>query len=200
MRTGQGVVPVLILLFSFTGCDKTSWLNEKLVRVHFSPAITVDQATVYATMHEAKINHYSLLRMTIREADSGGVVIDYVETKPGDMTYRRKDRDPSNDIDPDELAHRVANNFFKNQEFLAGRILQLDKELEHLENKIENYYTPQQGVTKQWYNTLQQHYYGLTLVDSTTYLKVARIETMVLRVKPFQFLKQRFPVSHLQSL
>ena len=93
MRKAQGVVPALILFFFFAGCSKISWPFDKLVRVHFSPAITVEQAAVYATMHEAKINQYSLSRMTISETDSGEVAIEYSETKPDDMTYRRKDRE-----------------------------------------------------------------------------------------------------------
>ena len=240
MRFAKGAVPTLLLLFFLTGGGEFSWHKERLVHVHFAPAITVDQAAVYASMHEAKIKHYSLLGMTVSVADSGEVAIEYAEAKLDNIPSRRILRDPSKDIAPDELPHRVKSYFFKHQQFLAGKLLDYEEELKHLEEELASYSTPdprdleiyeaikdmteedrqewlnknvrtvctigsgiaplerQQRSVEAQYNIMKKHLHGLTLVDSTTYLQVARIESMVLRVKPFQFLDQGFPVSKLK--
>ena len=133
------VVTLTFLLFG-TSCDKYSPLNERVVRVHFSPAITVDEAIVYANEHKAKLNYVKLAEMGFVKTDSGDLIVNYDDrswwftTMPPLNGYRN----PTNNIEPDKLPFHIKHNFSLVQFYLQTEIDHNQAELKRIKEEIDH--------------------------------------------------------------
>ena len=138
--TGRAVT--LIFLLAFSGCGDLSPFRDIFVRIHFSPAITVDQAMAYAELHKSNMFSYQLASMDVIKTDSGKVAVEYKEmdgeTKFNNL-HRPQIKLPDNfEIANEELKSRLSSHFYRMQQFYAERILEREAELELLEERIAN--------------------------------------------------------------